>query len=81
MKTKWGTCSVEARRIWLNLELAKKPVQSDDKFLFLMELNLDPRSAALSGLISGTAAFTNQTLKPESASPVQKPWNVFCKGD
>jgi hypothetical protein len=27
MKTKWGTCNVEARRIWLNLELAKKPVQ------------------------------------------------------
>ena len=27
MKTKWGTCSVAARRIWLNLELAKKPVQ------------------------------------------------------
>jgi predicted metal-dependent hydrolase len=26
MKTKWGTCSVDARRIWLNLELAKKPV-------------------------------------------------------
>jgi len=27
MKTKWGACNVEARRIWLNLELAKKPVQ------------------------------------------------------
>jgi len=25
MKTKWGTCNVTARRIWLNLELAKKP--------------------------------------------------------
>ena len=25
MKTRWGTCNVEARRIWLNLELAKKP--------------------------------------------------------
>jgi len=25
MKTKWGTCSRPARRIWLNLELAKKP--------------------------------------------------------
>ena len=25
MKTKWGTCTVEAKRIWLNLELAKKP--------------------------------------------------------
>lgn len=26
MKTKWGTCKIEARRIWLNLELAKKPI-------------------------------------------------------
>lgn len=25
MKTKWGTCSVDAGRIWLNLELVKKP--------------------------------------------------------
>jgi predicted metal-dependent hydrolase len=27
MKTKWGACNAEAGRIWLNLELAKKPVQ------------------------------------------------------
>ncbi|MCX6272668.1 MAG: SprT family zinc-dependent metalloprotease [Bacteroidetes bacterium] len=26
MRTKWGTCNREAKRIWLNLELAKKPV-------------------------------------------------------
>lgn len=25
MKTKWGTCNIEAGRIWVNLELAKKP--------------------------------------------------------
>ena len=25
MKTRWGTCNPEARRIWVNLELAKKP--------------------------------------------------------
>ena len=25
MRTRWGTCNSEARRIWLNLELAKKP--------------------------------------------------------
>ncbi len=24
MKTKWGTCNIESRRIWVNLELAKK---------------------------------------------------------
>ncbi|MBF0103096.1 MAG: M48 family metallopeptidase [Desulfobacterales bacterium] len=27
MKTKWGTCNREANRIWINLELAKKPVE------------------------------------------------------
>lgn len=27
MKTKWGSCNIGARRIWLNLELAKKPIQ------------------------------------------------------
>lgn len=26
MKTRWGTCSIKAKRIWLNLELAKKPI-------------------------------------------------------
>jgi predicted metal-dependent hydrolase len=27
MKTRWGSCNPAARRIWLNLELAKKPLQ------------------------------------------------------
>lgn len=27
MKTKWGSCNIESQRIWLNLELAKKPVR------------------------------------------------------
>ena len=26
MKTKWGSCNIEKKRIWINLELAKKPV-------------------------------------------------------
>lgn len=26
MKTRWGTCNRKAKRIWLNLELAKKPL-------------------------------------------------------
>jgi predicted metal-dependent hydrolase len=25
LKTKWDTCNITAQRIWLNLELAKKP--------------------------------------------------------
>jgi predicted metal-dependent hydrolase len=26
MKTKWGTCNIEKKRVWVNLELAKKPI-------------------------------------------------------
>ncbi len=26
MKTKWGTCNIQKKRIWLSLELAKKPL-------------------------------------------------------
>lgn len=27
MKTKWGSCNISQQRIWLNLELAKKPLE------------------------------------------------------
>lgn len=27
MKTKWGTCNRDVKRIWINLELAKKPLE------------------------------------------------------
>jgi predicted metal-dependent hydrolase len=27
MKTKWGSCTIDARRAWFNLELAKKPAR------------------------------------------------------
>lgn len=27
MKTKWGTCNIEKRTLWFNIELAKKPVE------------------------------------------------------
>ena len=27
MKTQWGSCNPAARRLWFNLELAKKPVK------------------------------------------------------
>lgn len=30
MKTRWGTCNIRDRRIWLNLELARMPVEVID---------------------------------------------------
>jgi len=37
MRTRWGTCNPEAGRIWLNLELAKKPVECLE-YIILHEL-------------------------------------------
>jgi len=37
MRTKWGTCNIEAKRIWLNLELAKKPLECIE-FIIVHEL-------------------------------------------
>ncbi len=37
MKTKWGTCNITSRRIWLNLELIKKPVHCQE-YIIVHEL-------------------------------------------
>jgi predicted metal-dependent hydrolase len=52
MKTKWGACNTQARRIWLNLELAKKPVQCLEyivvhELVHLLERNHNDRFTAL----------------------------------
>ena len=52
MKTKWGTCKIEARRIWVNLELAKKPVACLEyivvhELTHLLERNHNDRFAAI----------------------------------
>jgi hypothetical protein len=36
MKTKWGACNVDDKRIWLNLELSKKPVICLYQIIFIM---------------------------------------------
>lgn len=52
MKTKWGTCTAPARRIWLNLELIKKPPQCLEyivvhEMVHLLERNHNDRFLAL----------------------------------
>ncbi len=52
MKTRWGTCNAEASRIWVNLELAKKPVQCLEyiivhEMMHLLERHHDDRFAGL----------------------------------
>jgi hypothetical protein len=40
---------------------------------------MNPSSGALSGLVPGTSALTDQTLKSQSARPIQELWNIFRK--
>lgn len=52
MKTKWGSCNVDARRLWFNLELAKKPIQCLEyivvhELLHLLERHHNERFTAL----------------------------------
>lgn len=52
MKTKWGSCNTLDKRIWINLELAKKPVQCLEyiivhEMLHLLERHHNDRFQAL----------------------------------
>lgn len=52
MKTKWGSCNPTSRRVWFNLELAKKPVQCLEyivvhELVHLLERHHNERFAAL----------------------------------
>jgi len=52
MKTRWGSCNPASRRVWFNLELAKKPVQCLEyivvhELAHLLERHHNERFAAL----------------------------------
>ncbi len=52
MKTQWVSCNPASRRVWLNLELAKKPVQCLEyivvhELVHLLERHHDERFAGL----------------------------------
>ena len=52
MKTRWGSCSVKAKRLWFNLELAKKPPECLEyvvvhELVHLLERRHDARFKAL----------------------------------
>ena len=54
MKTRWGTCNIEAKRIWINCELVKYPVECLEhtivhELTHLLETNHTPRFYTLLG--------------------------------
>ena len=54
MKTRWGTCNIEAKRIWINYELIKYPIECLEHIVVhelthLLETNHTPRFYGLLG--------------------------------
>ena len=52
MKTRWGSCNIRARRVWFNLELAKKPMRCLEyvvvhELMHLLERNHNTRFKTL----------------------------------
>jgi len=43
MKTRWGTCNTKEKRIWINLELAKKPLHCLEYIVFHEMIHLIER--------------------------------------
>ena len=68
MKTRWGSCNVAARRIWLNLELAKKPEPCLEyivvhELVHLLERQHNERFAALMDRYLPDWRHRRETLK------------------
>jgi predicted metal-dependent hydrolase len=74
MKTKWGSCNITAKRIWINIELAKKPVECLE-FVVLHELchlrvrNHGPRFVAL---MDGHMADWRERMATLNAAPIER---------
>ena len=72
MKTRWGTCNAQARRIWLNLELAKKPPECLEYILVheLMHLIVRQHDERFHGLMDRYLPHWKHTRRLLNAGPL-----------
>ena len=74
MKTKWGSCNSRAKRIWLNLELAKKPVQCLEyiivhEMVHLIERHHKRPVPNIDGSVHAEMALTPGCTEPDAFGP------------
>ena len=74
MKTRWGTCNQAARRIWLNLELAKKPAPCLEyivvhELVHLIERSHNDRFLELMDGPDASVAHASGRAQPRAARP------------
>lgn len=72
MKTKWGSCNIEQRRIWFNLELAKKPPECLEYILVheLIHLHERRHNERFRGFLDQFIPYWRTSLKTLNKSPL-----------
>ena len=78
MKTKWGTCNIKSKRIWLNTELAKKPIENIEYVLIhemvhLLERNHNEKFVAYMDKFSSRWKYLREELNRSALGYVK--WN------
>lgn len=70
MTTRWGTCNIEKRRIWINLQLAKKPTECLDYVLLheLAHLKVRNHGSEFTAILDEFMPFWRETRRKLNAS-------------
>jgi predicted metal-dependent hydrolase len=65
MTSKWGTCNITKRKIWFNLELAKKPIECLEYIILheLAHLKIRNHNAAFAALLDKYMPFWREIKK------------------
>ncbi len=79
MKTRWGTCNIPKRRIWLNLQLVKKPIECLEYVIFheLTHLIEKKHTSRFYALVESVCPTWKEARKLLSAMPL----DYLKKGD
>lgn len=72
MKTKWGTCNIEKKRIWVNLQLVKKPPECLDYVLIheLVHLREKNHTHRFNALVQEYCPFWHDAKELLSTMPL-----------
>ena len=70
MTTRWGTCNTNTRKIWLNLQLAKKPVECLEYVILheLAHLKVKDHSAEFAGILDQHMPYWRELRKQLNGS-------------
>jgi predicted metal-dependent hydrolase len=65
MTSKWGTCNITRRKIWINLQLAQKPIECLEYIILheLAHLRVRNHNAAFAALLDKHMPFWREVKK------------------